>query len=184
MKSQVSILAFDLGKTMGWARCSCSVRPELKMTVVDQGTIYFDQLATEYMRKNYNEIYSRPRVRMILFEDIVRKLTSQVKYDAFVVEDIFLNPKRVSAFRSLMIYMETLERIVNTEKMMRLHTVPTRVCKQHISGFGGSDKSEVQDAVLTHPNIVVKKPNEMSEHESDAVAVAWAMANSYLNSLT
>jgi len=182
MKNQISILALDLGSNLGWCRCSCILKPEIKLNVIDHGTIYLDQLTQDRMKKDHNDVFSRHRTRMIVYEEVIRKLIEVVKFDCYVTEDVFCMPNRISAFRSLALYLEIFERIVNTEKQKQLYTVPPTLIKKHISNYGLTDKALVQQAVLDHPAITIQKNTEMTHHESDSIAGAYAFVMSFLAS--
>jgi len=183
MKSQIVVIAFDLGANLGWNRSVCTLRPELHINVVDHGTVHLDMLTTDRMKKEYNEVLSRGRVRLMIYEEIIRKLTDMVKFDCFVTEDVFCNPTRISAFRSLVLYMDILERIVNVEKQKRLYTIPPTSIKKYINAYGASDKSEVQAAVLNNKAITMKRPHTATEHEYDSVAAVWSFVQEYLMTL-
>lgn len=178
----ISTLSFDLGSITGWARSNCVLQPQLKISVVDHGTIYLDPLTNDRMSKDYNEIYNRRRVKLLIFEEMIGKLIgSQGIPDAILVEDVFCNPSRISAYRALILYLETLERITNVNYKKRLISIPTKVCKMAIAETGSADKLGVQSAVLNNTSITVKKPEKLSEHSSDAIAVAYAFAKYHLN---
>ena len=183
MKNQIVVLATDLGSNLGWSRCTCTLRPELHITVADHGTVYLDTLTNERMKKEYNEVFSRGRVKMMIYEEVIRKLVDMVKFDAYITEDVFCNPRLVSAFRSLSLYMETLERIVNIEKQKRLYTIPPTSIKKHISAYGQSDKGQVQAAVLNNPYITMKNAHTATEHEFDSVAAVWSFVQECLMTL-
>jgi len=80
----------------------------------------------------------------------------------------------------LTIYKEILEKIINLEKERRLYAIPPTVCKQIISGYGHSDKTQVQQAILNNPAITVKKIENASEHEFDAIAIAFVYMSAYV----
>ena len=183
MRNQITVFAVDLGSNLGWSRSVCTLRPELHINVVAHGTEYLDGLTNERRKKDYNEAYSRHRVRMEIYEETIRKLIDMVKFDCYVAEDVFCNPTRVNAFRSLALYMETLERIVNVEKEKRLYTVAPTLIKQCISNSGASDKIQVQTAVLNNPFITMKKPSTATEHEFDSVAMCYTFVKTYLMTL-
>lgn len=180
MKNQINVLSYDLGSNLGWSRNVCILRPTLQINVVEHGTVYLDHLATEYMQKNYNPIFTRSRVRMIIFEEIIRKQVDMMKFDCFTTEDVFCNPHRVNSFRALCLYMETLERIVNVEKQKRLYqTAPTSI-KKYISGYGQADKSQVQEAIIKIPCISMKNMDTATEHAFDSVAGCYAFVQECL----
>ena len=183
MKNQITVLAMDLGSSLGWCRCVCTLRPDLHITVADHVTVYLDTLTNERMKKEYNEVFSRSRVKMIVYEEVIRKLVDMVKFDAFITEDVFCNPRLVSAFRSLSLYMETLERIVNIEKQKRLYTISPTSIKEYISAYGQSDKGQVQAAVLANKAITMKNSHTATEHEFDAVAAVWSFVQKCLMTL-
>lgn len=183
MRNQITTLSLDLGASLGWSKCVCTLRPELHIHAVDHGTIGLDSLATDRMRKEHSDIYSRHRVRMIVYTEVLRKLIDLVKFDMFVVEDVFCNPARVNSFRSLVLYMEALENLVNVDKQKRLYTVQPTVIKKYISGYGSADKSLVQASVLGNPCISMKRPEQATEHEFDSIALCYTFIKAYLLTL-
>lgn len=180
MRNQISVLFFDLGSNLGWSRSVCTLRPDLSINVVEHGTIYLDTLATARIKKDFNDVFSRSRVRLMILEEMVRKLVDTMKFDCFVTEDVFCNPTRINSFRVLTLYMETLERVVNIEKMKKLHTISPTIIKKHISGYGQADKSQVQQAILSNKNIVMKNPDNATEHEFDSVAGCYAFLKEHV----
>lgn len=181
MKNILNLLAIDLGSNLGWARLVCTVRPELKIVVADKGTIFLDSLVNERLRVDYNEILTRSRLKKIILEEQLRKLIEGYKYDIYTVEDVFADPNSFSAFKSLVVMMDTLERLINIEQQKRLYTIPTKVAKLLITGHGGADKDQVQQAILNHPNISIKKLGNLTEHEADAIAVGHALISSCIS---
>lgn len=180
MQKQISWLAFDLGSNLGWSRCVCTFRPEFSINVVDHGTIDLNQLATEWSRRNYNEIFTPRRIRINIFKEQIKKLIDNSNADAFVTEDVFCNPHRIDAFRALVIYMDHLESYVNNEKHKRLYTITATQIKKHISDYGHADKSLVIKSVLENNNIAMKRPHDATSHEFDSVAVVWGFVKEYL----
>lgn len=180
MRNQLSILSLDLGNNLGWSRNVCTLRPDVLVNAVDHGTIYLDDLTDQRMKKEYNDIFSRSRVRMNIYEESIRKLIDLMKFDCYITEDVFCMPTRIASFKVLTIYMETLEKIVNMEKLKKLYTVSPTVIKKHISGYGQSDKTQVQAALLNNPHITMKHPERATEHEFDSVAGCYAFVHEYL----
>lgn len=183
MKNVINALSLDLGSNLGWSRAVCTLRPELNISIVDHGTVYLDELTTDRMKKEFNEVLDRQRVKLMVAEDVIRKLINSANFDCFITEDIFLNPTLVSAFKSLLLYMDVYERIVNVEKHKRLYKIPAKVIKKHISAYGGSDKSDVQRAVLSNQLITIKNHFNATEHEFDSIAATWGFTKEYLLTL-
>lgn len=181
MRNSVSVLAFDLGNKLGWAKCSCILQPQVKLSVIDHNTVYLDELTDDRLKKEYNSIFSRRRVKLNLLEDLFSKIIEDAGIpDAIVVEDIFCMPNRVSAFVMLTLYLDTLERVVNRKYKKKLVCIPTKVCKQIMTSNGSSDKDAVKESIMANLDIIVKKPEKLSEHSSDAIAVAYAFTKNYL----
>jgi Holliday junction resolvasome RuvABC endonuclease subunit len=96
------------------------------------------------------------------------------------VEDVFANPYRVAAFKSLLLMMDTLERIVNIKHGKRLHTIAPMAIKKIVADMGNADKMAVQEALLANEDITIRKPDLLTEHTSDAIGVAYAFSKKYL----
>jgi len=179
-KDTISCLCLDLGANLGWAACLCKLRPEISMTVTNHGTVDLNKLTDNRMRLNPNNIYSRNRVKMMIYQEHIIKLVNALKYDCYVSEDVFCNKNMVNAFRALSLYIEVYESIVNIQKQKRLFTVPPTLIKSHVSGYGLSDKSLVQESLLNNPKIKIKRPDQMTNHESDAIACGWSFIHEYI----
>jgi Holliday junction resolvasome RuvABC endonuclease subunit len=180
MQNQISWLSFDLGSNLGWNKSVCTFRPELKINVVDHGTIDLNHLASEWSKRNYSEVLTPRRIRINIFMEQIKKLVDNSNADAFVTEDVFCNPHRVDAFRALVIYMDRLESYINNEKNKRLYTIPATQIKKHISNYGHADKSLVIKSVLDNNQITMKRPQDATTHEFDSVAVVWGFIREYL----
>ena len=177
MKNTLSILSFDPGQNLGWAKSLVTLDSEkLIMKVTDHGTVDLTQLAKLRMRSQPNDIYTLHRVRMMIFDETIRKLSNMIKFDAFIVENIFFRQFRVSSFRALALYIEALERMINTEHKKPLYCVEPTLVKKYISGFGHSDKMQVQEALISSNEITLKTYENLNEHSSDAIAVAYAFS--------
>lgn len=180
MQKQIVVLGIDLGANLGWSKCVCTLRPELHINVTDHGTILFNKLTNDWMKQNYNEVLSTQRVRLNLFEELMRKLINNANYDCFATEAVFCNANHVTAFRNLALYMDIFERIVNNEKQKRIYCLTPTQIKKYISNFGHADKTQVSNAIMGNDRITMKRPHEASEHEFDSVAVVWGFINEFL----
>lgn len=180
MKNQVTILSLDLGANLGWARCVGYLRPEVRLDVVDYGVVDLDSLVDVRMKNDHNDVYTRHRVRMIIFEEVMRKLIDMAKFDCFVSEDIFFCPKRVNAYRVLSTYYETLERIINVDLKKPLYAIPPRLIKQCMSGYGDADKTMVQDSILANNTVKLLCDKPLQCHSADAIAGAFSFISSML----
>ena len=177
MKNTLSILSFDPGQNLGWAKSLVTLESDkLAMKVTDHGTVDLTQLSKLRMRNQPNDIYTLHRVRMMIFEETIRKLSTMVKFDIFVVEDIFFRQFRVSSFRALALYIEALENIINSEHKKILYCVSPTLVKKHIANYGMADKLQVQEALLASDEITLKSYENLNEHSADAISVAYAFA--------
>lgn len=179
-KNQTTIFFADIGTKFGWSRSICTLRPELHINVIDHGTIFLDNLATEKMKGDFNNIFTRNRYRLMILEEQLLKIFNTNKIDCFAAEDIFANPQRISSFRALSLYTETLERIVNINQNQKLHRVAATTIKRHISSFGHADKSQVQQSILDNSCITMKNIDKATEHEYDSIAGCYAFIKEYL----
>lgn len=179
-KDTISCLSLDLGSQLGWSRCSCRLRPTIQMHVTDHGTIDLNKLTDNRMRLSPNTIFHRNRVKMMIYQEHILKLVNSLKFDCYVAENVFCMPNRVNAFRSLAIYTEILESIVNVQKHKRLFSIPPTLIKAHTANYGQSDKSLVQQAIMDNPAIKINRVDDMSHHESDSIACCWAFLQEYI----
>ncbi len=176
MKTSVSILSFDLGANLGWSKSIANIKGDLGIKTSDHGTINLNMLASTRMKKDHNSVYNKHRFRMIVFEEHIRRLINLIKFDCFVVEDVFCQFNRINAYKALLLYMDTLERVVNQEKGKTLYRVTPTLIKKHITSYGQANKLEVQRALLDCPDIEIKNPESLTEHSSDAIACTYALS--------
>lgn len=184
MKNVFAVLAIDPGSTFGYAKCIVTFNDDkLSLKVTEHGTIDLDALAIRRQRKHPNNILDKHRVKMQIYRKTIQRLTTMINFDIYCVEDIFLNTKFVNSFRSLVIYTEILEHIVNTDRKQILYKISPTLVKKHISNYGHADKLEVQEAILNNPNIEVCQHEGLTQHSSDAIAICYAMVTRMIESV-
>jgi Holliday junction resolvasome RuvABC endonuclease subunit len=186
MKTVLKILGFDLGSNVGWAYCSYDTRTK-KMLVNDFDTV---DLRTKMMRTNIVQqrpFISTQQAQLVVFTKLIRKLTSKLVFDAFVSEDVFFRFGRVQTYRSLAIYLNELERIVNLERNSPLYKIAPTLIKKTITSAGTANKLDVQQAIINNSEIDFKineyGSNEiiLDEHSGDAIAACYAFVKNTLN---
>ncbi len=184
MKNSLSVLSFDLGGNLGWAKSTAVITNDtFKLKVADHGVVDLNALTNAKLKQEPNLIYDRHRVRMNIYANAIRKLSTMVKFDVFCVEDIFLQRHLASSFKLLTIYTEILEGIINTERQQLLYRVSPTLVKKSISNYGHADKLEVQRSLLANKNISVKNVESLASHNSDAICVAYAFVARMIQSV-
>ena len=185
MKTILKVLSFDLGSNLGWAYCTCDI-PKRKLLVNDYGTIDINQKLNKSNLIHQGSPVSKQQARLKVFEDTVEKLTNKLIFDAYATEDVFFQRNRVASYRSLLLYLTFLERIVNINRGKPLFKLaPTAIKKAIVTGT--ADKLAVQMAILNHSQISFKHEEYgsqdiiLDEHSADSIAVSYAFMVNTLN---
>lgn len=184
LKNVFAVLSIDPGSTFGYAKSVVTFSGKsLSMRVADHGTIDLDMLANRAMRASPNTVLDKHRVKMSIYEKTLQRLTTMVNFDVYCVEDIFMQTKFVNSFRSLVIYTEILERVVNTDRKQILHRISSTMVKKYIANYGHADKLAVQEAIRNNDRIEVVHPEGLTQHSSDAIAIGYAMVTRIMDSV-
>ncbi len=176
MKPTYNILSFDIGANLGWCHGIVDLRNGLEFTVSDHGVVSMQNLL-KTRAHTFSSAYDNKSIKLFLYEQTVTELINRRKFDAYVTEDVFMNPRLPTAYEMLVLYRGVVERCVLSQKNCPLVRVAATSAKLAVSGTGGADKDQVQLAVLNHPDINFRRPtNVLSEHEADAIANGFAYA--------
>lgn len=173
----VNLISFDLGSVYGW--CYASYINNSKFVIRNGGTVDINSFIKNNARL-YN-VVDEKRKRLMIFEEQVTQLISSLNIDVIIAEDIFMNPSRPQAFQSLLLYMDTLERIVFQLKGQSIIRITPTHVKFTLTGNGHADKEEIQEAMLKKEDIEFKKTNllcGMSSHLSDSICIGYTFSKS------
>jgi len=182
VKDKLRVLSFDLGSMLGWACSTIDLTNPNGASIIinDSGTIDLNSIARSRSNQ-YSNAFSPFLIKMRVFEEVTASLMDRIQFDAYASEDVFLNHSFMTSFKSLLIYIYTLEKMVAERKNSILYKIPPTSVKSHASDFGFSNKDEIMAAILANPRIIFKNPNPiLDEHSSDAIAVNYAFLKEYL----
>ena len=132
-------------------------------------------------RKEMVAKLGRPMVQMIVLREMLRRIIQSDNVEFFACEAAYYNPRRPSAFASLMRALTVLDIAVFDLKGQRVMQIPPSVAKQAVFQ-GDADKNDVKRAVLKHPDIdwsIVKQTCDIdtfTDHTYDSVAIGYAFA--------
>jgi len=176
IKSDIKILSFDLGAIYAYAYSSYT-RSKNKFTVIKGETIDLNNFIKN--ASEFSNLCDQRRQKFMVFEKQITELINNLDIDIFASEDVFINPGRPQAFKSLIIYLDTLERLVISHRKQLLHKIAPRSIKMNITGSGEADKITIQRAIINNPHISFRKNaimNTMTSHLADAIACGYAIA--------
>lgn len=185
----VHILAFDPGlTTAGWSYNDYDPTTGL-FTINKHDTFSAAKLNKDY--KANIEKYGKRLISLTHLENITRDLITKINPDYIVTEDAFFNRLRPNAYGALLLWINTLERVLFNDFNKVLYKIPTRSAKLCITGTGGSGKTSVKDAIFTCNDIQFKPKRNgaiadhtcMSSHEADSIAVGYFFAKNIYNTL-
>jgi len=184
MKKDIKILSFDLGAIYGYAYSSYN-RLNNRLTVLEADTINLNKYIKDV--NEFSGLCSPKRQKFMIFEKHIEELLNTFSnVDIIASEDVFVNPHRVNAHLSLIIYLDTLERLVVTIKKIPLYKIPPRSIKALLTGSGNANKIDMQQSLLDNPDIIFRKKaivKKMSTHSADAIAVGYSIAKDISSSL-
>jgi Holliday junction resolvasome RuvABC endonuclease subunit len=182
MRKTVSILGIDPGiNNTGLSFNKYDIETG-ELLVNNYYVVHANDLAKKENRSDsrcFGNVFS-----LFLYEREMRRIITQFKPDYVASEDAFYSPRTPNAYVSLKLCIATVQRVLYTDFRQELHRVPPKLAKMAI-GDACAGKVAVQEAILNHPSIKIKqvkaRPVEkMTEHEADAIAIAYAFAKHIL----
>ena len=127
------------------------------------------------------EKFDKRTISLTLLIEEETKLLETYRPDFVCCEDIYISMMHPQAYGSLAMWVCTTK--LTTWKFgHRLTAIPTKICKQVISGTGSAGKLDVREAINKNTKIVFKHEDDrthMTEHEADSIAVAAAFNDRY-----
>ena len=157
---------------------------DLKRCGVEHPTAEADRAA----RKEMVAKLGRPMVQMIVLREMLKRIIDLDHVNFFACEDAYYNPKRPSAFASLIRVLTILDMAVYDIAGGMVTKIPPSIAKKHVYQ-GGANKNDVKEAVLHHPDInwsavaMEKDITTFTDHTYDAVAIGYAFAQIHKNIL-
>lgn len=174
-KPVIKLLTFDPGlSNSGWALLEYNPNDGSILTKLI-GSFKATSEATKVVNNALLEKYG---TRMIVLQIVKREIKDVLEKhqpDYIVTEGAFWNPKFPSAYQALTQWILLL-RLAAYDLGKTVYEIPTRIVKRCVSGNGGALKTTIQEMITSLPGMNIKakvKPNEMSLHESDALAVGY-----------
>jgi Holliday junction resolvasome RuvABC endonuclease subunit len=200
MKEVIRILSFDPGATkMGWSLCTYNVKTG-KFIVHKTGTIIGDVLLNKY--KEYEVIYDKAYLRLIAIREEISKM-AYLRPDYVTCEDFFYQHGLHTAYASLALCVHMIKDAIKSSLSLPVILIPARRVKWVLSGSGSSTKDGISEAIKNSADISIMTIqdelknkediitgttktsilDDMSEHECDAIAIAYTFAKDIFISL-
>ena len=175
------ILAFDpgIGNT-GWSLLEGNTMNG-NLVVLKVGEFHPGPTSALARYRDEVEKFDKRTISLTLLMEEENKLIEAYKPDFICCEDIYISMAHPQAYGSLAMWVCTTK-IVAWKRGYRLTAIPTKICKQVITGTGGAGKIDVRDAILKNPRITFKREDDrthMTEHEADSIAVGAALNDRY-----
>lgn len=182
----VRVLSFDPAITLaGWAVSDYKL-PTGTLVVHRYGDISPSKAVSHADMRPKIEQYGRRIIALATLRDMVTNLVEEYKPDFVVLEDAFVSSRFPNAFISLIQWISTVEMLVYQKYNKPVYRIPAKSAKLATSGFGGSGKTNIQNAVLSNERIIFKQKRQspiLNEHEADAVSIAYAFCVNVLPGL-
>ena len=184
MSHQLKILSFDPGlSTSGW---------NLAIYDTDNKIMYIEDCGRLYPNENVGKdkkCLIRYGTRIMTLNQLrsdIRNLVNKFSPDFVVSEDAFYNPSRPTAYCALVQWLTTVSMVLFDEYNCTLFKLAPKIAKQVISGFGGSEKLGVQQAISDKKDIVFNKTinvKELTEHTCDSIGIGYTFIQEVLPSI-
>lgn len=180
--NKFKILAFDPGLTStGWSLLESEIDSQ-DVVILKIGELHPGQLADRAAYRDEVNRFDKRVVTLRLLREGVAGLLNEFNPDFVTAEDIFINMFRPMAYGALSMALCVMKMICRDVAGKYLVAIPTKICKQVMTGRGDKGKITVQQSIAAHPHIKFKDPNDlahMTEHEADSIAVGMALFDRY-----
>ena len=180
--NKFKILAFDPGLTStGWSLLESEIDSQ-DVVILKIGELHPGQLADRAAYRDEVNRFDKRVVTLRLLREGVAGLLNEFNPDFVTAEDIFINMFRPMAYGALSMALCVMKMICRDVAGKYLVAIPTKICKQVMTGRGDRGKVTVQQSIAAHPHIKFKDPNDlahMTEHEADSIAVGMALFDRY-----
>lgn len=186
MLKNIRILSFDPGLSKaGWS--IIDYKPDAGTLVVNQfGMLSANRLTTHRDLEEEVKRFGKQIIALNALRDMVASLFTEYQPDYVVAEDTFFNPITPSAYAALLQWLNTVALYLYREHQLPLYRISPRSVKLCSAGYGGSGKGNVQEAIIRLNNLKFKQKKYLAgltEHEADAIAVAYTFVIEMLPSL-
>lgn len=176
------ILAFDpgIGNT-GWSLLEGNTANG-ELVVLKVGEFHPGPAADRVAHREEVEKYDKRVISLKLLRDEETKLFTELRPDFVCCEDIYISMLHPQAYGSLAMWICTTRLTAMDVAQKKLTSIPTKICKQVITGTGGAGKIDVRTAIINNKKITFKHEEDlrlMTEHEADSIAVAAAFNDRY-----
>lgn len=174
----IRVLSFDPGLTKaGWT--ILDYNPSTKIvSIVKFGYLTPGPNADRAAFREEVNTFGKHVISLRMLREYVKELVEKYHPRYVATEGAFYNPRRPGAYGSLLQWIVTLENFLYDEYKLPVYRIAPKKAKHSISGNGDSGKISVQEAVLSHDDIVFPDMNqsllEMCEHEADSMAIGYA----------
>jgi Holliday junction resolvasome RuvABC endonuclease subunit len=173
MNTIFKILAFDPGlSNAGWVLISVNLKKD-NITVLKAGTIQTSKIVNTVKYEQERAIFGARVVALGALEHTLYDMAEKYQPDFIVTEDAFYHPKRPAAYMALTQWITQLEMAMYRWRQP-VFRIPTRLAKQCITSAGGAQKPDVQQALFSMPELMIKPKLKIvlkDPNVSDALAV-------------
>lgn len=175
------ILAFDpgIGNT-GWSLLEGNTANG-NLIVLKVGEFHPGPTSALARYREEVEKFDKRTISLTLLAEEETKLFETFRPDFICCEDIYISMQHPQAYGSLAMWVCTTK-LTAWKFGQKLTAIPTKICKQVISGTGAAGKLDVRDAINKNTKIMFKHEDDklhMTEHEADSIAVAAAFNDRY-----
>ena len=179
--NKYKILAFDpgIGNT-GWSLLEGNTTSG-NLVVLKVGEFHPGPTSGLARYRDDVEKFDKRTISLTLLIEEETKLFETFRPDFICCEDIYISMQHPQAYGSLAMWMCTTK-LTAWRYGYRVISIPTKICKQVISGTGSAGKLDVRQAILENTKIVFKHEDDarhMTEHEADSIAVGAALNDRY-----
>jgi Holliday junction resolvasome RuvABC endonuclease subunit len=185
MFKKTRVLAFDPGlESLGWS--VLDLKPDGKIIIPKSGRLSPNGIAAKVNMKEQVNNYGKRLIALSVLENMVETLCNEYHPEYITAEDAFYNPGTPNAYLALSQTLLMIELVLKNKFLCKLHRIPPKRVKMIFTGSGTSGKTSIQDQILNNENIELKHKHveDMTTHESDAIAVGCAFITDILPSLS
>lgn len=186
-KNEIKILSFDPGSTtMGWS-VSIYNKKTGNLTVKRFGTMEPKKVVSRVAMREQTEKYGTRLMSLSYIKEQMIEILRIHQPHCIVAESAFFCSRFPNAFAALVQVVNVIDMVAMELMKVQVYKISPKLAKHAMTGKGTSGKLDMITAVKNSEHIKFqqrKNLDDMTEHEADSIAIAYAFVVQLLPGVT